>query len=289
MDIGGFCVESRYVNATERTEDMEEWRELNTRWTQFGAFVPLFRSHGQFPFREVFNLAPENHPAYKSIVFYNRLRYRMMPYIYSLAGMAWLKDYTLMRGLSMDFTSDHAVFNIGDQYMFGPALLICPVYTYQAREREVYFPEGAGWYDFYTGEFIPGGKQMTVKAPYERMPLFVKAGSILPLGPELEYTSQKPADPVWLYIYTGADASFTLYEDAGDNYDYEQGKFSTISLSYHESTGELTIGERKGKFPGMLEKRVFHVVWVTKDSPEGYAPDKKPILSKIYRANYWDE
>jgi alpha-D-xyloside xylohydrolase len=176
----------------------------------------------------------------------------------------------------MDFTSDPAVFKIGDQYMFGPALLICPVYAYQAREREVYFPKGGGWYDFYTGRFIQGGKKMTVPAPYEKMPLFVKAGSILPIGPELEFASQKLADPVFLYIYTGADGTFTLYEDEDDNYNYEQGKYSTISFSYHESTGELTIGERKGEFPGMLDKRMFHVVWVSKDSRKGYDPDRKP-------------
>jgi len=282
MDIGGFCVENRYITAKEGTGDMEEWRELNARWTQFGAFVPLFRSHGQFPFREVFNLAPESHPAHKSIVYYDRLRYRLMPYIYSLTGMAWLKDYTIMRGLSMDFTTDSGVFNIGDQYMFGPSLLICPVYAYQAREREVYFPGGSGWYDFYTGRFIQGGRKMIVPAPYEKMPLFIKAGSIIPIGPALEFTSQKPADPVTLYVYAGADGSFTLYEDEGDNYNYEQGKYSTISLSYHESTGELTIGERKGDYPGMLTERTFQVVWINKDRPVGYDPDLRPATAIHY-------
>ena len=282
MDIGGFCVESRYVNATEGSADREEWRELNARWSQFGAFAPLYRSHGQFPFREVFNLAPENHPAYKTIVYYDKLRYRLMPYIYSLAGAAWLNDYTIMRGLAMDFTADPGVFNIGDQYLFGPALMVCPVHSYKARERVVYFPAGSGWYDFYNGKFTDGGQTLTVPAPYESIPLFVKAGSIIPAGPEIEYTSQKPADPLTLYVYTGADGSFTLYEDEGSNYNYEKGEYAVIPITYRESTGELTIGERNGAYPEMLHNRTFHVVWISKDKPEGYDPHKKPDASISY-------
>jgi len=175
----------------------------------------------------------------------------------------------------MDFASDTAVFSLGDQYMFGPALLVCPVSAYRKREREVYLPGGSGWYDFYTGAFIPGGQKKTVPAPYDRMPLFVKAGSILPVGPEMEFASQKPADPLVLYVYTGADGSFTLYEDEGDNYNYENGKYSTILFSYSESAGELTVGDRKGDFPGMSAKKIFHIVWISKDSPEGYVPDRK--------------
>ena len=282
MDIGGFCVENRYVNAKEGSADLDEWRELNTRWTQFGAFAPLYRAHGQFPFREVFNIAPESHPAYKSIIYYDKLRYRLMPYIYSLTGMTWLNDYTIMRGLAMDFTSDPGVFNIGDQYMFGPALMVCPVYTYKAREREVYFPVGAGWFDFYSGKFSKGGEHVTVPAPYDKMPLFVRAGSIIPIGPEIEYTSQKSADPIALYVYIGADANFTLYEDEGTNYNYEKGACATIPVSYKESAGELTIGERLGEFPGMLKERTFNIVWVSKDKPEGYNPDKKPATTIKY-------
>jgi alpha-D-xyloside xylohydrolase len=282
MDIGGFCVENRYVNAKEGSADMDEWRELNTRWTQFGAFAPLYRTHGQFPFREVYNLAPESHPAYKSIVYYDKLRYRLMPYIYSLTGMTWLKDYTIMRGLAMDFTADPGVYNIGDQYMFGPAVMVCPVYNYKAREREVYFPTCEGWYDFYTGKFTAGGQKLTVTAPYERMPLFVRAGSIIPIGPEIEYTSQKPADPVMLYVYTGADGVFTLYEDEGTTYDYEKGKYSQIPISYSEKSGELTIGDRQGEYEGMLKERTFQVVWISKDKPMGYAPVNKPSVTIKY-------
>lgn len=282
MDIGGFCVENRFTVASEGSEDLEEWRELNARWTQYGAFAPLFRSHGQFPFREVFNIAPESHPAYKSMLYYNKLRYRMMPYIYSLTGMVWLNDYTIMRGLAMDFAGDTGVYDISDQYMFGPSVMVCPVVAYKARERKVYFPAGTGWYDFYSGDFTAGGQKMTVAAPYERLPLFIKAGSILPIGPEIEYTGQKPDDPIVLYVYTGADARFTLYEDEGTNYNYEKGEYAIIEMTYQDATGEFTIGGRKGDFPGMLKERTFQVTFVSKDKPRGFAPDKKPDLTIKY-------
>jgi len=281
MDIGGFCVENRYIIAKEGSADLDEWRELNTRWIQFGTFAPLFRAHGEFPYREVFNLAPEKHPAYKTIVYYDKLRYRLMPYIYSLAGMTWKNDYTIMRGLAMDFTGDRKVWDIGDQYMFGPALMVCPVYTYKQRERVVYFPEGHGWYDFYTGKYIQGGQTISVSAPYERMPLFVKAGSIIPVGPEIEYAGQS-AEPITLYIYTGANAAFNLYEDDGISYDYEKGAHSIIPISYTESTGKLIIGEYQGSFNGMIKDRTFHVIWVKKDKPAGFDGNKKPDATIRY-------
>ena len=274
MDIGGFCVENRYVAAQQlfdrtgvENADLKEWRELNTRWYQFGAFCPLYRAHGQFPLREVWNIAPESHPAYKSIVAYTQLRYRLMPYIYSLAGMTYFKDYTIMRPLAMDFTSDQKVYNIGDQYMFGPAFMAAPIYKYGARTKEMYFPAGNGWYDFYTGKYGQVGQLLTVEAPYERMPLYVKAGSIVPFGPALQYAMEKQPDVITLYVYGGADADFTLYEDEGDNYGYEQGRYATIPMHYSEADGKLTIGERQGSFPGMLQQRVFKVVKVSKDHP----------------------
>lgn len=148
MDIGGFCVEDRYVKAQqlfdktgEENADLKEWRELNTRWYQFGAFVPLFRAHGQWPFREVYNIAPEQHPAYKSIVAYTRLRYRLMPYIYSLAAKTHFDDYTIMRPMIMDFAADKRTRDLQDQYMFGDAILVAPVYQYGARTRQVYLPK----------------------------------------------------------------------------------------------------------------------------------------------------
>jgi alpha-D-xyloside xylohydrolase len=262
MDIGGFVVENRFERPNEK--DLEEWRELNTRWYQFGAFAPLFRVHGQFPFREIYNIAPEGHPAYQSMLYYNKLRYRLLPYIYSLAGSTYHNDYTIMRGLVMDFAKDTAVNNIGDQYMFGPSLLISPVYNYQQRNREVYLPKGQGWYDLYTGKWYAGGQKLKADAPYEKMPVYVKEGSIIPFGPALQYTDEKPADTVTLYVYTGRDASFNLYEDSGTTYEYEKGQYTTIPITWTEATGTLTIGDRKGNFPGMLSNRVFRVVRLSK-------------------------
>lgn len=274
MDIGGFSVQKRFENAKEGSEDMEEWRELNTRWYQFGAFVPLFRVHGQFPNREIYNLAPENHPAYQSMLYYNKLRYRLMPYIYSLTGAVYHDDYTIMRGLAMDFPDDRRVQNIGDQYLFGPSLMVCPVYNYKDRERDVYFPNHGGWYNFYSGEYIAGGQKLNVRAPYERMPLFVREGSILPVGPEIEYTTEKKADHIKLYVYTGANATFKLYEDEGTNYNYEDGAFATIPFSYDEAAKKLLIGKQNGEFPGMLKERQFEVIFITKANAQAFDPSK---------------
>jgi len=272
MDIGGFCVENRYVAGQEifnrtgkENADQKEWRELNTRWFQFGAFCPLFRAHGQYPFREPWEIAPEGHPAYESIVYYTKLRYALMPYVYSLAGKTWFDDYTIMRPLVMDFMADADVTNIGDAYMFGPAFLVAPVYEYGARSREVYFPECEGWYDFYSNEFMEGGVARTVAAPYERMPLYVRAGSIVPFGPEIQWSDEKPADVIDLYVYQGADGEFTLYEDENVNYNYEKGLCSKIDFKYDDRMKLLSIEEREGEFPGMLEERTFNVIPVSKN------------------------
>ena len=268
MDIGGFSVMGKFYDEANQ----EEWRELQTRWHQFGTFVPLFRTHGQWPQRELWNIAPEGSPAYESILWYMRLRYRLMPYLYSLAGAVHFGDYTLMRGLPMDFPDDPKVRDLSDQWMFGPALMPCPVYEYQARSREVYFPKG-GWYDIYTGEYIQGSQTQVVPAPYERIPLFTRAGSIIPFGPEIEWSGEKPADDICLYVYSGTDVDFTLYEDDGLTYGYEKGKFSTIPISWDEASGTLTIGARQGTFPGALEKRSFRVVLVDPSHPVPYDPD----------------
>ena len=265
MDIGGFSVESRFYNPTPA--DREEWRELMTRWHQFGTFVPLFRSHGEYPFREIYNTAPEGHPAYASMVEHNELRYRLMPYMYSLAGQAWLNDYTIMRGLVMDFSLDTEVFDIKDQYMFGPSLMINPVTEYKARSREVYLPVKYGWYDMRSGRHFDGGTNTEADAPYESIPVFVREGSIIPFGPALQYTSEKPADPITLYVYQGADVKFVLYEDEGDNYNYVNGAYSLIPLTWDEEEQTLTIGARTGEFTGMLHDRTFNVISVTPDKP----------------------
>ena len=261
MDIGGFVVPEKFEKPD--SENLTEWKELNTRWYQFGAFVPLFRSHGQFPYREIFNMAEESHPAYQSFLYYDKLRYRLLPYIYSLAGAAYHNDYTIMRGLVMDFSADTAVLNIGDQYMFGSSLLVNPVCEYKQRSRSLYLPKCAGWYDLYSGKWYAGGQKMMADAPYERMPVFVKAGSIIPFGPALQYTAEKPADTITINIYAGTNASFNLYEDEGINYNYEKGAFSIIPILYNEATKKVTVGKREGGFNGMLQKRTFRINLIT--------------------------
>jgi alpha-D-xyloside xylohydrolase len=173
---------------------------------------------------------------------------------FSISGLTYW-----MRGLAMDFENDSAVLNIGDQYMFGSSLLINPVYEYKQRGREVYLPKCAGWYDLYSGKFYASGQKINADAPYERMPVFVKAGSIIPFGPELQFTSEKSANTITLNVYSRADASFTLYEDEGTNYNYEKGAFSIIPIKYNEATKTLTISNRKGSFNGMLQKRIFRI------------------------------
>ena len=268
MDIGGFSVMSQFYDAAGQ----DEWQELQTRWHQFGTFVPLFRTHGQWPRRELWNIAPEGSKAYESILWYMQLRYRLMPYLYSLTGAVNYADYTLMRGLPMDFPEDPAVRDLSDQWLLGPALMPCPVYEYKARSRAVYFPAGL-WYDFYTGEPIPGGERRTVEAPYERMPLYVRAGSIVPVGPAMEWSDQKPADDLLLLVYAGADAHFTLYEDDGLTYGYERGEYSTIDLNWNNDAHTLSIGERKGSYPGMLQKRQFRLIFVDQAHPFTWNPD----------------
>jgi len=276
MDIGGFSVESRYHNPSPA--DLDEWRELMTRWHQYGAFVPLFRSHGEFPFREIYNTAPDNHIAYKTMIEYNRLRYRLMPYIYSLAGQAWLNDYTIMRGLTMDFSLDTEVFDIADQYMFGPSLMVNPVTEYKARSRNVYLPSAYGWYDVRTGRHYAGGTVIEADAPYEWMPLFAREGSLIPTGPDIQYTGEKEADPLTLWVYAGADGAFELYEDEGDNYNYEDGAYTLIPLTWNEAERTLTIGKREGEYRGMLHERTINVIMVSENKAVkldfGRPPDK---------------
>ncbi len=279
-DIGGFAVEHRYEKPNAK--DLAEWQEQMTRWYQFGAFCPLFRVHGQFPYREIFNTSTENETPYKSMLYYDKLRYRLMPYIYSLAQQTYHNNYTIMRGLPMDFEQDTAVDNIADQYMFGPAFMVNPVTDYQSRSRSVYLPAGNGWYNLATGKYETGGQKISVDAPLEQIPLFVKEGSIIPVGPAMEYVAEKAADPITLFVYTGKDASFQLYEDEGLNYNYEKGMFSVIPFTYNEATKTLTIGERKGSFTDMLQQRTFKIVWVDKTKPFAFDADAKASATLHY-------
>jgi alpha-D-xyloside xylohydrolase len=202
------------------------------------------------------------------MVYYDKIRYRLMPYIYSIAGATYVEGYTILRGLVMDFNDDAKVRNIADQYMFGPSLLVNPVYEYKARSRAVYLPSTCGWYDFYTGKHYEGGQTIQAGAPLNRIPIYVKEGSIIPAGPEIEYTSEKAADPITLYVFTGKDAHFELYEDENNNYNYERNEYAVISFKYKESSGRLTIGDRKGSFKNMLKERDFQIVVVRGDKKD---------------------
>ena len=283
MDQGGFCVENRYVAAQQEFDktgkenaDLKEWRELQARWNQFGCFVPLYRAHGQWPLREVWNIAPADHPAYKTIVAYDKLRYRLMPYLYSMAGMVHLKDYTMMRGLVMDFNGDEKVLDIKDQWMFGSALMACPVGEYQKYSREVYLPKQKGWYDFYTGAYHAGGQTIVADAPYDKIPVFIPEGAILPIGPEMQWSDEKKPELIDLYVYAGKDGSYTLYEDEGTNYNYEKGKYAVIDFKYDDARKQVTIGARKGSFDGMLQKRRFNIILVDQKKQQGMNLAKSP-------------
>lgn len=283
MDQGGFCVENRYVAAQQEFDktgkenaDLKEWRELQARWNQFGCFVPLYRAHGQWPLREVWNIAPADHPAYKTIVAYDKLRYRLMPYLYSMAGMVHLKDYTMMRGLVMDFNGDEKVLDIKDQWMFGSALMACPVGEYQKYSRNVYLPKQKGWYDFYTGAYHAGGQTIVADAPYDKIPVFIPEGAILPIGPEMQWSDEKKPELIDLYVYAGKDGSYTLYEDEGTNYNYEKGKYAVIDFKYNDALKQVTIGARKGSFDGMLQKRRFKIILVDQKKQQGVNLAKSP-------------
>ena len=281
MDIGGFSVPARFANTNAAPEDLEEWRELNARWFEFGAFVPLLRVHGEFPFREMWEFGGDISPAYQAQLKFDRLRYRLLPYLYSVAGGVTHDDGTIMRPLVMDFRADTNTFNVSDQFMFGPALLVNPVTAYKVRNRPVYLPVAAGWYDFWTGARLSGGQTIDAAAPYDSLPLYVKAGSIIPTGPELQYTAEKPADPITLWIYAGADASFTFYEDDGLTYGYERGACARIPMHWNDATRTLTIGKREGSFSGMLKERTFNLVLITPTKPVGFTFE--PVVEQVIR------
>ena len=250
-DIGGFVF--------GRPND-PAFRELFVRWFQYGTFNPILRVHGTRnpDENELWSYGPD---AQAILVKFDRLRYRMLPYIYSLAWKTTSESYTPMRPLVMDFRTDSRAENVGDQFMYGPAFLVNPVTEPAARTRPVYLPE-AKWYDFWTGSTIDGGRMINAIAPLDRLPLYVRAGSIVPLGPDQEWSTEKPEDPIEIRIYRGADGNFTIYEDENDTYNYEKGAYATIPLHWDDAARTLTVGDRKGQFPGMLENRTFRIVFV---------------------------
>ena len=271
VDTGGFSVPGRFSARDPKPEDAEEWRELNARWFEYATFLPLTRVHGEAPKREMWEMGGESHPAYQAILKFDRLRYRMLPYVYSLAGAVTHEAGTFLRPLVMDFPRDGESLRVTDQFLFGPALLVSPVTEYRARSRSIRLPLGAEWYDFWTGARVAGGRTIAVDAPYDSIPVHVRAGSIVPFGPEIQWTGEKPADPVTVFVYAGADGAFTLYEDDGLTYGYEKGAFARIPIRWDDARGTLTIGKREGSFPGMLDSRTFEVVFVTKDKPVAFS------------------
>jgi len=283
QDVGGYTMQQKFSAKTTKPEDDEEWRELNARWFEFGVFTPLLRVHGELRPREMWNIAGDSHPAYRAELKSDRLRYRMLPYIYTLAGEVTHRAGTMLRPLAMDFASDKLARDLPDEYMFGPAFLVAPVTTYKARTRSVYLPKAEGWYDFWTGKSAAPGTRSDAPAPYDAIPVFVKAGAIVPFGPELQYTGEKPADPLTVYVYSGANGSFSLYEDQGITYDYEKGAYTQIPMQWNEATGTLTVGRRQGSFPEMLKERDIRVVLVSKDKPVGFSFDATPVKSVHYR------
>lgn len=285
-DIGAFFVRKKNLwfwnGQFQRGCNDLGYRELYTRWFQYGSFLPIFRSHGTDTPREIWRFGKPGEMFYDTLVKYLHLRYRLIPYIYSLAGMTTIENYTMMRALAFDFRSDPKVLDIKDQYMFGPAFMVCPVTTPMyygpnskkldntVKTRKVYLPAGTDWYDFRTGTKLAGGQTITANAPLETMPLYIRAGSIIPMGPLVQYTGEK-LDADWtIRIYPGANTSFTVYEDSGDTYDYEKGEFATWKLSWNDATSTLNIGKRKGDFPGMVKSRTLNITVMRKvtDTPE---------------------
>jgi len=233
-----------------------KYRELFVRWFQFGAFTPMFRVHGTGAGKEFWQF---DAPTQKTLAKFERLRYRLMPYIYSVSWQVTHNGSSMLRPLVMDFASDRNALMVADQYLFGPDLMVNPVTQPGATLRSVYFPGKAAWYDFWTGQREAGGARVDAAAPMDSMPLYVPAGSILPLGPDIEYVDQKPADPLEVRVYPGANGSFVLYEDDGSSFDYEHGDYSTIPFRWNEASKTLTIGKRAGVYEGMLKKRTFRI------------------------------
>jgi alpha-D-xyloside xylohydrolase len=280
-DTGGFF-NNRFTGNGDPMNP--QFQEFFSRWFQFSSFCPMFRVHsssGLKTGREFFRFDEKTQGILRN---YLDLRYRLLPYLYSTAWQVTSGGTTFMRPLVMDFPKDPQVLGIGNQYLFGPAIMVTPVTTAGATTQSVYLPaSSAPWYNFWTGATSPAGQSVAVATPVETVPLFVKPGSIIPMGPFLQYSSEKPADPIELRIYRGADGKFTLYEDEHDTYNYEQGKFATIPISWNEAKHTLEVGKRSGKFPGMLKERTFNIVWVTENHGVGIPVSENPDVVVHYR------
>lgn len=259
--------------------DLGFW-ELYTRWVQYAAFLPMFRSHGTDAAREIWRFGDAGNIFYDTIAKYIRLRYQLIPYIYSLAAQVTRDGRAMLRAVALDFPDDTATHNLTDEFLFGRALLVCPVTTpmyYEKnslpiteakKSREVYLPAGAKWFDFWTEKIFDGGQTITVVAPLETIPLFVRAGSILPLTEAMQFVDERRDAPYEIRVYPGADGEFSLYEDAGDGYDYETGACSVVKIFWHEAQRELLVAARVGNFPGQVMAREFRFVFILSERRE---------------------
>ena len=292
-DIGGFFCNSYNTMGAGSAPKNPQFQELYVRWMQYGLFCPVFRSHGADAPREIWQFGQKGEPVYDAIEQQIRLRYRLIPYLYSIAWQVTSNNDSYLRPLFSDFAADKKVWNMTNEFMFGHSILAAPIVDPQYTEEKIirtdamtgwdrqssaensttgtidwtapksavkYLPKGAMWYDFWTNKAYKGGQNVTLQTSLDRVPIFVRAGSILPLGPEMQYVGEKAWDNLELRVYPGADATFTLYEDEGDSYNYERGICSTITIEWSDRTRTLTIGQRKGSYPGMLHSRKFTVI-----------------------------
>jgi alpha-D-xyloside xylohydrolase len=288
-DTGGFFNNAATGNMLPTDA---RYQELFTRWFQFSAFCPMFRVHGTGQNsgtgigKEIYRFPEEPR---KPLLAMLNLRYRLLPYIYSTAWQVTSNGSTMMRPLIMDFPGDPELLAIGDQYLFGKSILANPITTQGATSRSLYLPQTyGGWFNFWTNDHASLAGRIDATAPIGIIPLYIPAGTILPLGPQLEYTAEKPADPIELRIYPGADGDFTLYEDEGDSYRYEKGVCATIPMHWSNASKTLTLDARKGEFPGMLKSRIFQLVLVKADHGMGIDPTPVPDKTVTYTGEKLD-
>ena len=292
-DIGGFFCGSYNTDGTGSAPRNPQYQELYVRWMQYGLFCPVFRSHGADAPREIYQFGKKGEPIYDAIESTIRLRYRLLPYIYSTAWQVTSANESYLRALTYDFASDKNTWNLGSEFMFGRSILATPILDPQYTEEKIfkedamsgwdkkdakieklkdgkidfseektatkYLPKGANWYEFYTEKLYKGGRNVTFTTTIDRTAMFVKAGTILPLAPIMQYAQQSQWDNLDIIVYPGSNAVFTLYEDEGDNYNYERGVYSTITMKWNDSQRTFTVEARQGQFPGMLQNRKFNI------------------------------